>query len=543
MPFKILVADEIHENGLKILLSNPKLEVTHKTGLTNEELKAIIVNYDAIVVGPNTAIRKDLLELAPKLKVITKAGAETDNIDVAEATRRGVIVMNAPSSHVVSAGEHTIALLMALHRHLPLAVQSMKQGKWEKKKFQGREMAGKTLGVVGFGKTGAIVARYASRGLRMNVVVYDGIVTSDVIKQHGFRPVSLPELFGKSDVISLHVPLNSDTRNLLNEKAFGLMKTGVMIINTGRAGLIHENALLTALDNGKVAGAALDVHSEIYLQHRQVFNHPKVICTPDLSVATDEAQANVSQSIAESLRDYFETGGLGNAVNVPVVDPVLQSKIGPYVDLARRLGMFVAGLSSGNALKVEVGYRGELVGWDLRPLTTSALMGFLNVFKGSDVNLVNANFVAEEAGIQVHETILKESVEGRPSITLQVFSNEGSLVKIEGALIRRYGDEPRIIGINEFVTEAVPAGPMLIVKNKDIPGMIAGISGILAKRNVNIAQMNLSRDCAGGTAISITNLDSPADDETLEQIRSINGILNVHQIIIDGFSELNVCGS
>jgi D-3-phosphoglycerate dehydrogenase len=259
-------------------------------------------------------------------------------------------------------------------------------------------------------------------------------------------------------------------------------------------------------------------------------------------VATEEAQANVSQSIAESLRDYFEKGSLGNAVNVPVVDPVLRSKIGPYIELARRLGMFVAGLSSGNAVKIEVGYRGELVGWDLRPITTAVLMGFLNVFKGSDVNLVNANFVAEEAGIQVHETILKESADGRPSITLQVFSKQGSLVKIEGALIRRFGDEPRIIGINEFVTEAVPAGPMLIVKNQDIPGMIAGISGILAQRNVNIAQMNLSRDCAGGTAISITNLDSPADDVTLEQIRSIHGILNVHQIIIDGLPELEICG-
>ena len=228
--------------------------------------------------------------------------------------------------------------------------------------------------------------------------------------------------------------------------------------------------------------------------------------------------------------------GLGNVAQLQYLPSMF------FMKLARRLGMFVAGLSSGNAVKIEVGYRGELVGWDLRPITTAVLMGFLNVFKGSDVNLVNANFVAEEAGIQVHETILKESADGRPSITLQVFSKQGSLVKIEGALIRRFGDEPRIIGINEFVTEAVPAGPMLIVKNQDIPGMIAGISGILAQRNVNIAQMNLSRDCAGGTAISITNLDSPADEVTLEQIRSIHGILNVHQIIIDGLPELEICG-
>ncbi|MDA8405666.1 MAG: phosphoglycerate dehydrogenase [Deltaproteobacteria bacterium] len=541
MRSKILVADEIHENGLAILLSTPMLEVDQKVGLTADELHACIPNYDAIVVGETTAVQKDLLKLALQLKVIAKAGADVDNIDVQEATRRGVIVMNAPSSHVVSAGEHTIALLMAVHRHLPIAVESMKQGKWEKKKFQGREMAGKTLGIVGFGKTGALVARYASRGLRMNILVYDGIVTSDMIKQHGFRPVSLPELYEKSDVISLHVPLNPDTRNMLNEKIFNSMKTGVIIINTGRAGLIQESALLAALDSGKVAGAAVDIHSELYLQHGRLLNHSKVICTPDLSVATDEAQANVSRSIAESLRDYFQNGSLGNAVNVAVVDPVLRSKIGPYIELARRLGMFVAGLSSGNAVKIEIGYRGELVGWDLRPMTTAVLMGFLNVFKGSDVNLVNANFVAEEAGIQVLETILKESVDGRPSITLQVFSKQGSLVKIEGALIRRFGDEPRIIGINEFVTEAVPAGPMLIVKNEDIPGMIAGISGILAQRNVNIAQMNLSRNCAGGTAISITNLDSPADDITLEQIRSINGILNVHQIIIDGLPELKIC--
>lgn len=541
MPFKILIADQINENGLKILLSSPILELDQSPGLSEKALKERIGDYDAIVVGENTAVKKDLLECATALKVVAKAGADIDNIDVQEATRRGVVVMNAPSSHVFSAAEHTIALLMAVHRHLPAAVDSMKQGKWEKKKFQGREMAGKTVGVVGFGKIGALVARYASRGLRMNVLVYDGIVTSETIKQHGFRPVSLTELYEKSDVISLHVPLNANTRNMLNEKAFNQMKKGVILINTGRAGLIQEKALLTALDRGKIAGVAVDVHSELYTQNSNLLNHPGVICTPDLSLATDEAQANVSQSIAESVRDYFEKGGLGNAVNVPVIDPALRSKIGPYVELARRLGMFIAGLSSTNAVKIEIEYRGELVGWDLRPITTSVLTGFLNVFKGSDVNLVNANFVAEESGIKVYETILKESVDGRPSIMLQVFSSQGSLIKVEGALIRRFGDEPRIIGINEFVTEAVPAGPMLIVKNEDIPGMIAGISGILAQRNVNIAQMNLSRDCAGGTAISITNLDSPADEETLEQIKNISGILNVHQIILDTMPELNIC--
>lgn len=308
MSFKILIADEIHEDGLRILMSDPLLEVDQKAGLASNELQACIPFYDAIVVGEKTAVQKDLLELALRLKVVAKAGADIGNIDVQEATRRGVIVMNAPSSHVVSAGEHTIALLMAVHRHLPAAVDSMKQGKWEKKKFQGREMAGKTLGIVGFGKIGALVARYASRGLRMNVLVYDGIVTSDMIKQHGFRPVSLTELYEKSDVISLHIPLNPDTRNMLNEKAFNLMKAGVIIINTGRAGLIHENALLAALDGGQVAGVAVDVHSEHYVHHGKLLNHPKVICTPDLSVATDEAQANVSQSIAESLRDYFEGG-------------------------------------------------------------------------------------------------------------------------------------------------------------------------------------------------------------------------------------------
>ncbi|MCX5872237.1 MAG: phosphoglycerate dehydrogenase [Deltaproteobacteria bacterium] len=541
MPFKILIADQIHESGMNILSSSPLLDVDPKVGLSKADLYASIGIYDAIVVGEETAVQTDLLELAPRLKVIAKVGPDLDNLDVPEATRRGVVVMNAPASYIVSAGEHTIALMAAVHRHLPAAVDSMKQGKWEKKKFQGREMAGKTLGVVGFDKTGAMVARYASRGLRMNILVHDVVVTPDTIKQQGFRPVSLVELLERSDVISLHVPLNPDTRNMLNAEAFSLMKPGVIIINTSRAGLIHENSLLSALDSGKVSGAALDVHSEVYLRNSSLLNHPKVICTPNLSVATDEARENVSKSIAESLRDYFEKGLMENAVNVSVVDPVLRTKIGPYTELARRLGMFIAGLSSENVGTIEVGYRGELVDWDLKPLTTAALAGFLNVLKGSDANLVNANLIARECGIQIHETILKESVEGRPSITIQVFSGQTTSIKVEGALIRRFGEEPRIIGIDEFVTEAIPAGPMLIVKNRDIPGMIAGISGVLARRQMNIAQMNLSRDCAGGTAMSITNLDSPADEETLGEIRKINGIISVNQIIIDDLAELNVC--
>ncbi len=327
------------------------------------------------------------------------------------------------------------------------------------------------------------------------------------------------ELFARSDVISLHVPLNPDTRHILNTKSFDLMKQGVIIINTGRRGLIHENALVKSLDSGVVAGAALDVHYEVQIKDSELINHPKVICTPDLSMATEEAHANVAKSIAESLRDFFEKGTLGNTVNVPVADQAIRTRIAPYADLARRLGMFVAGLFVGDVARIEVGYRGEILDWDLTPLTTSVLLGFLQVFKGSDVNVVNANFVAEECGIKVHETVFKESIESRPSITVEVFSDEKALIRVEGVLIRRFGEEPRIIGVNEFVTEAVPAGPMLMVKNIDIPGMIAGVTGILSRQQVNVAQMNLSRDCAGGTAISIINLDSPADDFTLEAIK------------------------
>jgi D-3-phosphoglycerate dehydrogenase len=533
MTFRILIADEIHEDGLSLLMASPVLELDVKPGMGKDVLSGCIASYDGIVVGESTELRGDIFELAPRLRVIAKAGADLDNIDVQGATRRGVIVMNAPSSHVVSSGENTIALLTSVCRHIPAAVESMKKGKWEKKKFQGREVAGKILGIVGFGRVGAIVARYASKGLRMNVLVYDGLVTQDKIRQQGFRAVTLNELFAKSDIISLHVPLNPDTRHILNAKAFSSMKKGVIIVNTGRRGLIHENALISCLNSGTVAGAALDVHSEVHVKDSELFDHPKVVCTPDLSMATEEAHANVAKSIAESVRDFFEKGTLGNTVNVPVVDQAIRTRIAPYADMARRLGMFVAGLFVGDVARIEVVYRGEILDWDLTPLTTSVLLGFLQVFKGSDVNLVNANFVAEECGIKVHETVSKALIEGRPSITVEVFSDEKPLIRVEGVLIRRFGEEPRIIGINEFVTEAVPAGPMLMVKNMDIPGMIAGVSGILARRQVNVAQMNLSRDCAGGTAISIINLDSPADDSTLEAIRNIEGILSVHQIIID----------
>jgi D-3-phosphoglycerate dehydrogenase len=541
MRFKILVADEIHETGLSALSSSPSLDVEVKLGLDTRHLQEILPQYDAVVIGNDVRIQAEALDSCPGLKVIAKAGVDFENIDIQAATRRGVIVMNAPASHIVSAAEHTIALITAAHRHLPTAVDSMKQGKWEKKKFQGREMAGKTLGIIGYGKTGAVVARYAARGLRMNVLIHDAVIPSNTIKHQGFRPVSLEELLCQSDVISLHVPLTSNTKNLLNSKAFDLMKPGAIVINIGKAGLIHENSLWAALESGKVACAGIDAHFDVHAKSSLLLNHPKVIATPDLSVATDEARAKISQSIADSLTDFFENGTLGNAVNVPIVDPALRTKMGPYAELARRLGMFIGGLSSGSASKIEVSFRGELVDWDVRPLTTSVLTGFLNVFKGTDVNLVNANVTAQECGIQVHETILKESSGGRPSITIEVLSTDKMSIKVEGVLIRRFGEEPRIIGLNEFVTEAVPAGPMLIVKNRDIPGMIAGITGILAQKKVNIAQMNLSRNCAGGTAISITNIDSPADEETLERIRNIDGILSVDQIILEDLPELDVC--
>jgi D-3-phosphoglycerate dehydrogenase len=485
------------------------------------------------VIRGATKVNAEILEKASQLKVIGRAGAGVDNIDVREATRRGIVVMNVPGGNAVATAEHTISLIMSAHRHIPQATLSLKGGKWEKKKFQGREMAGRTLGVIGLGKVGGLVAKLGVLGLRMNVLGYDPAMSPDVIAKMGAKPSSLDEIFSKSDVITVHTPLNDETRGLIDEAAIRKMKDGVILVNCARGGIIEEEALLAALESGKVAAAALDVYTVTPPGSHPLVMHPNVITTPHLGASTGEAQINVSVGVMGQVIDFLKKGVIRNAVNAPAIDSAVSHKIWPYIDLARRLGQFIGRFAPTVITEVQAEYTGEISGWDVKPITNAALWGVLSGSEGSEVNFVNAAVIAESRGIRVSETTLKESVTDAPAIEIRVGLTDGSRLSVQGALIRRVGHEPRIIGIHGFVTEAVPSGPMLIVTNRDIPGMIAGMSGVLAADGINIAQMNLSRDRIGGRAMSIINLDTPADEKTLAKIRSIEGILSVKQVVLD----------
>ncbi|HMK35892.1 MAG TPA: phosphoglycerate dehydrogenase [Desulfomonilaceae bacterium] len=533
MTYRILVTDNVHEKGIELLRRRSNFRVDIENSLSAHDLQKVIGEYHGLVLRGATKVTADVLAAASRLKVIGRAGAGVDNVDVAEATRRGVVVMNVPGGNAVATAEHTIGLIMAAHRHIAQATLSMKSGKWEKKKFQGREITGRILGVIGLGKVGSLVAKLAVRGLKMEVLGYDPAIAPDVLAQLGVKPASLDAIFSRSDVVTVHTLLNEETRGLINKAAFSKMKDGVIIVNCARGGIVDETALLAGLESGRVSAAALDVFSVSPPGEHPLVMHPNVIATPHLGASTGEAQVNVAVGVIDQMIDFLEKGIITNAVNVPAIDPALSHKMWPYLDLARRLGQFIGGFASGVITDMQVIYTGEIASWDVKPVTNAAILGLLSSSEGSDVNFVNAAVTARNRGIRVSETTLEESGANGPVLEIRVGLATGPRLSVQGALIRRIGHEPRIIGIGNFVTEAVPAGPMLIVTNRDVPGMIAGISGALAADDINIGQMNLSRDRIGGSAMSIINIDASASEHTLNKIRSIQGILSVKQVVLD----------
>jgi D-3-phosphoglycerate dehydrogenase / 2-oxoglutarate reductase len=533
MSHRILVCDNLHQRGLDLLSAQDDFQLDVRGALGPEDLAAIIGDYEALVVRSATVVTPEIVERALKLRLIGRAGTGVDNIDVREATRRGIVVMNTPGGNARSAAEHAISMITALHRDLHQAVASMKAGKWEKKKFQGTEMTGRTLGIIGLGRIGSVVAKAARHGLKMNVIGYDTMVTAEAASQLGAGLVPFDEVLSQSDVITLHTPLSPETRNLLDDRAFSRMKDGVFLVNCARGGIVDEDALLRALESGKVGKAALDVFAT-KPPSAELIAHQRVLTTPHLGASTGEAQEQVAVQIAEQIVDYFTHKMVRNAVNVPASDPSWGPRMRAFLDLAARLGQFAGRLAGGSISEIGVEYHGKMItSRDVQPVTVAALVGVLSLSAGAEVNQVNAWLIAEERGIRVSETKSEEGDEYGSSIVVRVIASDGTSRSVQGALLRRIGFEPRIIGIDDFVTEAVPAGSMLVVGNRDIPGMVHGITGALAGSGINIAQMNLSRKVMGGSAISIINIDSPADEPTLMRISGIPGILSVLQVILE----------
>ncbi len=522
---KVLVSDDLSERGIEILREGG-LTVDVKIKLSPEELIKEIGRYEGLVVRSATKVTADVIEAGEKLKVIGRAGSGLDNVDLPAATEMGVVVMNTPGGNTITTAEHTIALMFALARHIPQANASVKAGKWEKKKFMGTEVYNKTLGVIGIGSIGSQVVKKA-KGLGMNVLAFDPYLSPERAKDMGAELVDLPELFRRSDFITIHTPLTEETTNLIDAKAMEQMKDGVRIINGARGGIVNEKDLYDALVNGKVAGAAFDVFEKEPPEDNPLLGLDNFICTPHLGASTAEAQENVAIAIAEQIVDYLIKGVARNAVNIPSIPPELLAKIQPYTILAERLGSILCQLYEGRLERISIEYRGEVSDYDLAPITLSLLKGLLTPILGDSVNYVNAPLIAKERKIEVREVKCRD-VENY--ISLITLTAESALRRgaISGTLYNRR--DPRIVELDGFSIEAIPEGVMLVLENIDKPGVIGGIGTLLGDSGINIARMAFGREKPGGRAISVIGIDTPATAEILSRIKKLPNVLSVKQV-------------
>ncbi len=523
---KILVSDPLSKRGLEILEKAEGLTYDLKSGLSPEELKNIIPEYDGIIIRSETKLKGDIIEAGKRLKVIGRAGIGLDNVDLTAATKKGIVVMNTPQENAIAAAEHTIAMILSISRKVPQATASMKAGRWEKKKFMGVELYNKTLGLIGIGVIGTIVADRA-RGLKMKVIGYDPYLSKEVAEKKGVDLVSLDELLSRSDFITVHTPLTDETRNLIGKSAFDKMKDGVIMVNCARGGIINEKDLYGAIQGGKVSGAALDVFEKEPAIGNPLLELEEVISTPHLGASTGEAQENVSIAIAQQVVDYLLLGEVRNAVNMPAVSPDILPFLRPYLRLAEKLGSFLGQISNYAIEEVLIEYHGEVLEYGTKPITISVLKGLLTPFVGETVNFVNAPIMAKERGIRITESTSADAEDFASLIALTARSKMEQNY-IAGTLLGR--KELRIVKLNDFFIEALPEGYILLVNNYDKPGVIGNLGNALGSRSINIATMQFGRDRMGGNAISLLHLDAPLPPGMLGEILRLPNIISVRQI-------------
>lgn len=526
MGYRVLVSDSLAEEGIEVFRRAEGVDVDVETGLSPEELKAVIVDYDAIAIRSGTKLTAEIIESAERLKVIGRAGIGVDNVDLDAATRKGVVVMNTPEGNTITTAEHTISMLLALARRIPQATASVKAGKWEKKKFMGTEVFNKTLGIIGMGRIGKIVADRA-QGLHMNVIAYDPFLSPEVVTKLGVEMVSLDELLARSDFITVHTPKTKETVNLIDEKAFKKMKKGVYILNCARGGIINETALYNGLLSGKVAGAALDVFEKEPPENNPLLGLEQVICTPHLGASTEEAQVNVAVAVAEQIVDFLIRGTVRNAVNVPSVSSEILPHIRPYLHLAEKLGSFTAQIIQGGVKEVHLEYTGDVAQYGVGPITSALLKGFLSPILSGNINFVNAPLLARARGIKVTESVTERHEDYTNLITIRAVSDREEL-SVSGALLGRRN--PRILRIDNFLVEAVPEGNILFIYNEDRPGVIGNIGTTLGRNKINIGMMQFGRDRLGGMAVSLLHLDDPIAKSVLEELQGLEHIVRVIQV-------------
>ena len=525
---RIIITDAVDKKCVKIL-EDAGFEVTFTPGMPKEEIKKVIKDYNGLVVRSDTKVTPDLIELMDNMEVIGRAGAGVDNINLEAATRKGIIVMNTPGGNTVSTAEHTMALMLSMCRNIAQANQSLRAGKWDRKKYKGTELQGKTLGIIGLGKIGREVA-LRSKAFGMSVIGYDPVLSEEVAAKLGVSLVNLDAIFAQSDVITVHVPLNEETKKMLSEETISKCKDGVKIINCARGGIVDEEALIKALDSGKVSGAAFDV----YVSEPPDFNgpfiqHPKVVTTPHLGASTEEAQEKVAVQIAEQIVDMFNLKGIKGAVNAAAVTGDGNKELAPYVKLGENLGALHSLLIKGQLKKININYSGELLHNYTTLLSTAILKGFLSKRMTGEVNLINAPFLAKEMGIIVNETKTGANLDYTNLMTVE-FVTDSEQRSLAGTVFGN--NEIRVVDVDNFHIELKPEGNLLFYSNIDRPGMLANVGRILADANINIAGLSLGRTEMGKEALTVINVDSEIDKEVLKSISGINGITKVYTVKI-----------
>jgi D-3-phosphoglycerate dehydrogenase len=520
--FRVLLSDSLAAQGIEVLRRHaPRIQFDSRIGLKPAELAAAIEPYHALVIRSGTRVTGDIIEHARQLKVIGRAGVGVDNVDLQAATRRGVVVMNSPSGNSVTTAEHAISMMMALARRIPAADASLRAGRWERGKFTGTEVCNKTLGVIGLGNIGRIVADRAI-GLKMKVIGFDPFFTAEAAARAGVDLVTLDQLYERSDFITVHTPLTDDTRGMVGAAAFAKMKQGVRIINCARGGIVDEAALVEALRSGRVAGAALDVFvEEPPARDHPLFKLDSVIVTPHLGAATDEAQVQVAVDIAQQVVDFLLEGVVRHAVNIPALSPRELELLGPHLRLAEKLGRLLAQLIGEAPNEVTIGLGGEAADLNPEPIGAAALMGLLSGFLGQELNYVNAPFIARERGIRVTETRSREATDYVNTLSVGVRTAAGEH-EVAGSVLSNRA--MRLIRIDGYHVEAVPEGYFLMLHNRDVPGVVGAVGTILGQSQINIAGLELGRDRVGGTALSLVEVDDPIPAAVLEKLKTIPGI-------------------
>jgi D-3-phosphoglycerate dehydrogenase / 2-oxoglutarate reductase len=530
MGMKILVADKIAQEGLKILENGGKFQVDFKPAITKEEMLEQINEYDALVIRSRSKAPADLLEKAEKLKVVGRAGVGLDNVDIPAATRCGIIVMNTPDGNTISAAEHAVSLLMSISRNIPQADLSMKEGRWDKKKLAGVELYGKTLGVIGLGRIGRHVAKCAL-AFEMKVIGFDPQTCPETIKKLGIETASIEEIITRSDYISLHTPLNDATRGMIGEEQFKMMKDSARIINCARGGIVKEDDLVKALEEGLIAGAAFDVFATEPLPEDSPLRKAKnIILTPHLGASTAEAQEKVAVQVARQIVTVLSGGEIINAVNAPSLDPELLKLMRPSLDLAEKLGTFSSRYAQSRVVKITCSYSGTVLEYPLVPLTTAIVKGFMEPTTDLTVNYVNALNLAEERGIEIIESRSSSEYQYTNLITIEVEMENGEKGKVSGTLYSK--EMPRLVILNDKHFNAIPDGNMLLIKNKDVPGIIGAVATILGNHKINITQMTWGSSKSGEDAKTIINTDQEISAEIIKDLDNLPDVLSVRFITV-----------